>query len=138
GLADHMTLAVGAAATGRAARDSGSAAAAARAARRREDPGDIVRFAAGVLGPVGFPDAGAVEAEVAEAVAVDAGAKVAANGGVIEPVDGVEVSDAFSGTRDARRGVVGVHAVAPLVVEDGGDLTGVRATPAGAVEVDGT
>ena len=49
---------------------------------------------------------------------------------VVEPQRGIDVGDAFAGRAGDRRvGVVVVQAVAPLVVEHAGDLTGVGKQP---------
>ena len=98
-------------------------------------PGVVVRVSGLALQVVDVPHAGAGVAGVAIARAYGA-QEIAADAGVVEPQGGVDVGDAFTGgVGDAAVDIVGVHAVAPFVIEDTGDLTGVRTATAGAVEI---
>ena len=95
--------------------------------------------AAAVVGEVAVAHAGAdggAAAGVAVAAARVARPEVAAEARVVQLQEAVHVGDRLARARDAGVVVVGVEAVAPLVVEDAGQLAGVGAAAARAVEVD--
>src|SRR5690606_10591920 len=133
---DHLALTVGAPAAGGATGHARRAAAAARACRRRQDPRHRVGQTAQPLLPIGLAHSRAVEAGIPEAGAVGAGPEPATDTRGVETELGVDVGDALARPGHRRHSVVVVHAVAPLVVEDGGDLPGVGTAAALAVEID--
>ncbi len=114
-------------------------ARADRALRRAigPDPGDAVRDAARVVGPIDVPDSGARRACVAVARAVADEEEAPADARGVQAQGGVDVGDRFAGRGDGRVDAVVVHAVAPLVVEDRGNLARVATAVTLAVEVDG-
>ena len=79
-------------------------------------------------------EAGAVGRHAA--AVVDGLEEAVADAGGLQAVDARDVGVALAGVGQRAGGVVVVHAVAPLVVEHGGDLAGVPAAAAGPVEVD--
>ncbi len=145
-LGGDLPLAVGLPAA-RTELDAGNAGTASLRGRGRTglcdgiahlaDPGDVVGLGAHVLAPVEVADAGAGGADAAAVVARAAvGEEPAPEAGVGQPQDAVDVRDGLSGRGDAGVGAIVVEAVAPLVVEDGGDLAGVPAPVARPIEVD--
>ncbi|KXJ04418.1 hypothetical protein AC249_AIPGENE6600, partial [Exaiptasia diaphana] len=98
-------------------------------------PGVVVGLTGLALQIVDVAHAGAGSTGITVAGA-DGAAEVPADAGGVEAQGGVDVSDTL--TRRAGDGALDVevvHAMAPLVIKHAGDLTGVGAAAAGAVEV---
>ena len=100
-------------------------------------PGVGVRLTRLTLEVVDVANTGAVETRIAVAGAIGR-QEVTTDAGGVQAKRGVDVGDTLTGRAgDGAFDVEVVHAVAPLVIEHGGDFTGVGTTPAGTVEVDG-
>ena len=137
GLRHDVALAVGLTAAGAdgAFRGAGRSAARSGALAVREaaqDPRDRVRGIAAVVEVVDVADArAAVGRRAVAGVAVAAAGVVeqeaAADAGRVQPQGRIDVGDRLARARDVGVRAVVVHAVAPLVVEDRGDLARVAA-----------